>query len=40
MTYQDSSWRILALIDLFGLFAVLIALAFQAVRTPQRSGRW
>ncbi len=40
MTYRDNVWRIPALIDLFGMFAVLAGLAFQAVRTRQRSGRW
>ena len=40
MSYHANIWRILALIDLFSMFAVLIALAFQAVRTRQHSGRW
>lgn len=40
LSYRGNLWRVLALTDLFGMFAVLIALAFQAVKTRRRSGRW
>lgn len=39
-SYPDQVPGILALTDLFGMFAVLFALAFQAVKTRQRSGHW
>jgi len=38
MSYRAQIWGILALVDLFSMFAVLIAFAFQAVRTRQLSG--
>jgi len=40
MSYPANIWRVLALIDLFSMFAILIALAVQAVRTRQGSGHW
>lgn len=40
MSYRGTLWRALALTDLFSMFAVLTALAFQAVTTRQRSNRW
>jgi hypothetical protein len=40
MSHSTNVGRVLALIDLFGLFAAFAALAFQAVRTRQRSGHW
>lgn len=39
-SHHNNYGSTLALIDLFGLIAVLAALAYQAVRTRQRSGRW
>ncbi len=40
MSYPADIWRVLALANLFGMFAILLALAFHAVRTRQRSGGW
>lgn len=40
MSYHNDLGSALALIDLFGLIAVLVVLAYQALRTRQRSGRW
>lgn len=40
MSYEQTIWRVLAMIDLFGMFLILLALAFQAIRTGLRSGRW
>ena len=40
MSYRGTIWRVLSLMDLFSMFAILIALAFQAVRTRQLSGDW
>ncbi len=40
MSHSNAVGSVLALIDLFGLFAAFAALAFQAVRTRQRSGHW
>lgn len=39
-SHQHGAFSLLALIDLFGLLAVLAALAFQSVRDRQRSGHW
>lgn len=39
-SYPSQVPRILALTDLFGMFAVLAALAFQSARIRQSSGRW
>jgi len=40
MSHHNNLGSTLALIDLFGLIAVLVVLAYQALRTRQRSGRW
>ncbi|MDQ3138364.1 MAG: hypothetical protein M3Q93_12370 [Gemmatimonadota bacterium] len=40
MSYNDNVRSFFALAVLFGLFAGFAALAFQAVKTRQRSGRW
>ncbi|MGI8416296.1 MAG: hypothetical protein ACR2P2_08880 [Nakamurella sp.] len=40
MSHSNAVGSVLALVDLFGLFAAFAALAFQAVRTRQRSGHW
>jgi hypothetical protein len=40
MSYRHTIGRVLAMVDLFGMFAVLATLAFQSVRIRQRSGRW
>jgi len=39
-TYGNDVRGILAMVDLFGLFAVLATLAVTAIRIRQRSGRW
>ncbi len=39
-TYNDPALSIPALIVLFGLCGVLVAMAIQAVRVRQASGRW
>lgn len=39
-THDHSVLSVLGLIDIFGLLAALIVLAFHAGRTRQRSGRW
>ncbi len=40
LSYPDNLRRVIALVVLSCLFAGLAALALQAVRTRQRSGRW
>jgi len=40
MSHEVTAVSIAALIDLFGLIAVFLALAYQAVRARQHSGRW
>lgn len=40
MSHGGTVARVLALIDLFGLFVVFAVLALHAVRTRQRSGHW
>jgi hypothetical protein len=40
MSYQSTTPRVLALLDLFALFAVSVGLGIHAARMRQRSGRW
>lgn len=40
MSHDSSVGAVLALIDLFGLFVLLAALAFHSIRARQLSGHW